>query len=140
MIFDAVNTIMPVWGITRIDPGYIYIIESHGQYKIGKNKSGPALLKTPKTWLPDMTLRGMKPFWGVSHHERRLHAGFAAYWYSGEWFDFTDDDAALNSLLKGFTAFSDDKPDRNSVDFIYWFNGEGMTEFEIEMDRQKLTL
>jgi hypothetical protein len=87
-----------------------------------------------------MILRGIKPFWGVSHHERRLHVGFAAYWYSGEWFDFKDDDAALELLLNGFTAFSDDNPDRNSVDFIYWFNGDGMIEFVIEMDRQNLTL
>jgi hypothetical protein len=30
-----------------------------------------------------MTLLGFKPFWGVSHHERLLHTGFANYWYSG---------------------------------------------------------
>ncbi|MGY4352707.1 hypothetical protein ACVWXM_009200 [Bradyrhizobium sp. GM7.3] len=43
-------------------------------------------------------------------------------------------------MLDGFTAFRDDDPDRNSVDFIYWFNGDGMVEFLIEMDRQKLSL
>jgi hypothetical protein len=31
-------------------------------------------------------------------------------------------------------------PDRNSVDFIYWFNGEGMAEFLIEQASQKLSL
>jgi hypothetical protein len=33
---------------------------------------------------------------------------------SGEWFNFEGDDAALELLLDGFTAFSDDNPDRNS--------------------------
>jgi len=97
-------------------------------------------LMAAKTWLPDMTLIGFKPFWGISHHERQLHTGFASYWYAREWFNFEGDNDARNLLLDGFTAFSDDSPDRNSVDFIYWFNGDGMTEFLIEMDRQKQSL
>ncbi len=64
-----------------------------------------------------------------SHHERQLHSGFASYWYYGH-----------DLLLDRFTAFSNESPDRNSVDFIYWFSGEGMAEFLIEMDRQKLSL
>ena len=47
---------------------------------------------------------------------------------------------ARKSLLDGFRAFSDDDPDRNSVDFIYWYNGDGMVEFQIEMGRHRLTL
>lgn len=140
MIFKDVGTVMPVWQVHRVDPGFIYIIESHGKYKIGKTTRTEGRLKAAKTWLPDMTLIGFKPFWGISHHERRLHTGFASCWYAREWFNFEGDDDARDLLLGGFTAFSDDSPDRNSVDFIYWFNGDGMTEFLIEMDRQKLSL
>lgn len=140
MIFKDVGTVMPVWQIHRVDPGFIYIIESQGRYKIGKAKRAENRLKAARTWLPDMTLVGFKPFWGVSHHERELHAGFARYWYAREWFDFEGDDDVRDLLLDGFTAFSDDSPDRNSVNFIYWFNGDGMAEFLIEMNRQRLSL
>ncbi|GLU29852.1 hypothetical protein [Brucella sp. NBRC 12950] len=46
----------------------------------------------------------------------------------------------MDLLLEGFTAFSDDSPDRNFADFIYWFNGESMAEFLIEQANQKLSL
>jgi hypothetical protein len=140
MIFDATEKVMPVWGIHRVDPGFIYIIESNGRYKIGKTKRTKHRLKAAKTWLPDMTLIGFKPFWGVSHHERCIHSGFARYWYAREWFSFEGDDDARDLLLDGFTAFSDDSADKNSINFIYWFNGDGMAEFLIEMDQQRLTL
>jgi hypothetical protein len=140
MIFKNVGTVMPVWQVRRVDPGYIYIFESGGRYKIGKSKSTKERLRAAKTWLPDMNLIGFKPFWGMSYHERCLHAGFARYWYSGEWFNFEGDDNARNLLLDGFIAFSDGDPDKNSVDFIYWFNGEGMAEFLITMAEQELTL
>ena len=87
-IFARAGTVMPVWQITRIDPGYIYIVKNGGHYKIGKTKKSEQRIKAAKTWLPDMKLIGVKPFWGVSHHERLLHTGFAAYWYQGEWFNF----------------------------------------------------
>lgn len=140
MLFDATEKIMPVWGIRRADSGYIYIIESHGRYKVGKTKRTENRLKAARTWLPDINLIGIKPFWGVSHHERLLHIGFASYWYSGEWFNFDGDDDARDLLIDGFTAFTDDNPDRNSVDFVYWYNGEGMAEFLMEMDRHKVSL
>jgi hypothetical protein len=89
--------------------------------------------------MPDMSLVGTKPFWGVSYHEQCLHVGFARYWYEREWFSFDGDGDVRDLFLKGFTAFSDDNPDRNSVDFIYWFNGEGMAEFLMEMNHQKLS-
>lgn len=140
MTFKDVGTVMPVWNLHRVDPGYIYIVESNGRYKIGRTKRTRARLKAAKTWLPDMVLIGLKPFWGVSHHERLLHTGFASYWYSGEWFDFKGDDDARDLLLEGFVAFSDDSPDANSVNFIYWYSGEGMIEFQMAMHDQKLTL
>lgn len=140
MIFKDIGTVMPVWQIHRVDPGFIYIIESYGRFKIGKAKSAEDRLKAAKTWLPDMKLIGSKPFWGVSHHERQLHTGFVRYWYAREWFNFEGDDGVRDLLVDGFTAFSDNNPDRNSVDFIYWFNGGGMAEFSIEMHHQKLSL
>ena len=133
MIFEGEGTVMPVWKITRVDPGYIYVIEHHGQYKIGKTRRTKERLKAAKTWLPDMNLIGLKPFWGMSHHERLLHTGFAFYWYSGEWYKFEGDDDARDLLLDGFTAFSDDNPDNNSRDFIYWYNGDGMAELVMAM-------
>jgi hypothetical protein len=76
----------------------------------------------------------------MSHHERLLHTGFANYWYAGEWFNFEGDDDARDLLLEGFVAFSDDNPDSNSVNFIYWYNGGGMIEFQMAIHDQKLTL
>lgn len=138
--FAGIGTVMPVWQIHRVDPGFIYIVENHGRYKIGKTKKTEQRIRAAKTWLPDMKLIGVKPFWGVSYHERQLHTGFARHWYHGEWFDFKDEDEIRDLLLEGFCAFKDDNPDENSRDFIYWFNGDGMAEFQIEMSRQRLTL
>lgn len=140
MMFENAGTVMPVWQIRRVDPGYLYVIESHGRYKIGKTTKTKERLRTANTWLPDMNLIGLKPFWGASHHERMLHTGFARYWYKGEWFIFDGDEHALRTLVDGFKAFSDDSPDQNSVDFIYWFNGDGMAEFVAEKHRLKLSL
>lgn len=140
MIFKGVGTVMPVWNVHRVDPGYIYVFECNGRYKIGKTKRTKERLKAAKTWLPDMILIGFKPFWGMSHHERLLHTGFANYWYAGEWFNFEGDDDARDLLLEGFVAFSDDNPDSNSVNFIYWYNGGGMIEFQMAIHDQKLTL
>ncbi|MGY4352708.1 hypothetical protein ACVWXM_009201 [Bradyrhizobium sp. GM7.3] len=58
MIFKDVGTVMPVWQIRRVDPGYLYIIENHGRYKIGKTTRAEKRLRAAKTWLPDMTLIG----------------------------------------------------------------------------------
>jgi hypothetical protein len=140
MIFKGVGTVMPVWNVHRVDPGYIYVFECNGRYKIGKTKRTKERLKAAKTWLPDMILIGFKPFWGMSHHERLPHTGFANYWYAGEWFNFEGDDDARDLLLEGFVAFSDDNPDSNSVNFIYWYNGGGMIEFQMAIHDQKLTL
>ncbi|GJE55919.1 MULTISPECIES: GIY-YIG nuclease family protein [Methylobacterium] len=139
-MFEAVGSIMPVWRLHRVDPGFVYVIENHGLYKIGKTCKSAARLKAAKTWLPDMKLIGLKPFWGLAHHERMLHTGFAQYWYALEWFDFQEDDAAREILLSGFAAFSDDNPDCNSVNFIYWFNGDGMAEIVMAQNEMRLSL
>lgn len=140
MIFKDVGTVLPVWNIHRVDPGYIYVFESGGRYKIGKTKCTKDRLRAAKTWLPDMNLIGFKPFWGMSHHERLLHIGFANFWYSGEWFDFRENNDVLNVLLEGFVSFKDDSPDANSVDFIYWYNGDGMAELQVAMYEERMTL
>ena len=139
MIFKNAGTVMPVWMIRRVDPGYLYVFESNGRYKIGKTKRTQDRLKAAKTWLPDMALIGFKPFWRMSHSERLLHVGFAGYWYSGEWFNFEGDDDARDFLLDNIRAFSDDDPDANSVKFIYWYN-DGLIEFRMAMNEQRLTL
>ena len=139
MIFEGLGTVMPVWQISRVDPGYLYVIESSGRYKIGKTKNTKGRLKAAKTWLPDMVLVGLKPFWGMSHHERQLHIGLARYWYSGEWFSFEGDDDVRDSILENFIAFSDVNPDMNSVNFAYWCH-DGMLEFQMEMHEQQLSL
>jgi hypothetical protein len=140
MIFKGTGTVMPAWNISRVEPGFIYIIEHHGLYKIGKTTRTRERLRAARTWLPDMRILGHKPFWGISHHERMLHAGFAFYWYAGEWYKFDHDNGARDLLLSGFNAFSDDNPDINSRDFIYWYNGEGMIELLMAMNREKRSL
>ncbi|MFE1600603.1 GIY-YIG nuclease family protein [Methylobacterium sp. ID0610] len=130
---------LAIFGISKIDDGYIYIIEDRGRYKIGKTTDAKTRTRAAKTWLPDMRLMGIKPFWNVSKVERMLHEGFCRGWYYGEWFEFEDEDYK-ETLLDGFIAFSDEDRDINSVNFIYWFNGEGMAEFSIERARQHLSL
>lgn len=130
---------LAIFGITKTDPGNVYIVEDHGRYKIGRSKNSADRLRAAKTWLPDMKLVGCKPFWNVSRIERAMHSGFSRSWYSGEWFEFEDQEDK-EILLEGFLEFSDTDRDVNSVDFIYWFNGSGLAEFPIEQNRQNLTL
>lgn len=139
MIFRNAGTIVPVWQVRRVDPGYLYVIEDKGRFKIGKTRSTKERLKAAKTWLPDMNLIGFKPFWGMSHTERLLHTCLSSFWYAGEWFSFEGEDEMRTWFVDNFTAFSDEDPDMNSVNFIYWCH-DGMLEFQIEIERQKLTL
>jgi hypothetical protein len=139
MIFRNAGTIMPVWQVRRVDPGYLYVIEDKGRVKIGRTRSTKERLKAAKTWLPDMQLIGFKPFWSISDKERLLHVGLSRFWYAGEWFSLEGEDEMREWFVDNFTAFSDEDPDMNSVNFIYWCH-DGMLEFQIEMDRQNLTL
>jgi len=114
---------VPVWQIPRLDPGYIYIIQAAGRLKIGKSKNRESRIRNAKTWLPDMTLIGAKPFWNMSNLEKELHEGLAQWWYEGEWFH-PGDDPYLEDFLHDFCAFSDDdaQRDMNSVNFLYWMH------------------
>jgi hypothetical protein len=136
---DLIGTKIPVWGVVRVDPGFIYVIEDRGRYKIGKSKRTAERVKAATTWLPDMVLIGCKPFWNMSRVERDLHAGFALAWYSGEWFGF-ELESDREIFLSGFTAFSDVDRDKNSVNFIYWMNGDGMAEYAQAKKEQGLSL
>ncbi len=116
------------------DPGYIYIVEDHGRFKIGKTGRTAERMRAAKTWLPDMKILACKPFWNVSQIERDLHAGFSVGWYSGEWFALDDCDRDI--LLEGFSEFSDDDRDANTANFVRWCNSDGMVESIMECDRQ----
>ena len=129
---------VPVWRIPKLEPGEIYIMEDRGRYKIGKTNNIANRMKEARTWLPEIVLIGHKPFWSVSEIEKQLHLGFSFGWKGGEWFEF-EFESDLQLLIEGFLAFSDSNRDMNSVNFIYWFNGEGMAEFVREQARQKLS-
>lgn len=122
-----------LFGVAPVDPGFVYVIEDRGRFKIGRT-TGSARLNAAKTWLPDMKLVGLKPFWNHQHIEQTMHVGFAACWHAGEWYEMLDD-AYRDMLVEGFCAFSDTDRDRNSVDFIYWVNGSGMNELTLEQSR-----
>jgi T5orf172 domain len=128
-----------IFGVPRTDAGYIYIVEDRNKFKIGKSTNPSTRLKAARTWLPDIKLIGCKPFWNISKIERSLHTAFSRSWYTGEWIDFESDDDK-HILLEGFCEFSDTDYDWNSVDFIYWFNSNGMSEFSIERSRQQISL
>ena len=122
--------------VDAIDPGYLYVIEHGGKYKIGSSKTRRNRLRNAKTWLPDMTIVGIKPFWGYKEKERLLHVGNAMCWYDGEWF-VPYDEGFQEYFIDEFTAFSDTDINRNSVDFVYWYNGSGMSSYAIEHNQRE---
>ena len=130
---------VPVWQIPRLNPGFIYIIQAGGRLKIGKSKHRDSRLKDARTWLPDMSLIGAKPFWNVDVLEKDLHEGLAQWWYEGEWFH-PGDDPYLENFLFNFCAFSDDEArrDMNSVNFLYWMHD--MAEIAMERAHRRQTL
>lgn len=121
------------------NPGFIYVVENAGRYKIGSSKTKDARIRNAKTWLPDMVVIGVKPFWDYKEKERLLHVGNAMCWYDGEWF-VPFDEAFQDYFVDEFKAFSDTDINRNSVNFVYWYNGSGMAEFAMEQNRQGMSL
>jgi hypothetical protein len=121
------------------EPGYVYIIENAGKFKIGSSKPGRNRLRAAQTWLPDMMILGVKPFWDYKEKERLLHVGCADCWYDGEWFLPLDNDYR-EFLFSEFNAFSDDDINKNSVDSICFYNGSGMAEFAMEQHSQDIPL
>lgn len=116
-------SVIPVWQIPRVEAGYLYIIRETGRLKIGKSKDRASRIRAAKTWLPDMTLVGVKPFWLINEFEKCLHEGLAQWWYEGEWFH-PGKDPYLVDFLHNFRAFSDDdvRRDMNSINFVHWMN------------------
>lgn len=143
-------SVVPVWKIPRINPGYLYIIQADERLKIGRSKDRRSRIRAAKTWLPDMTVIGIKPFWMVDHFEKDLHTGLAQWWYEGEWFH-PGDDPYLEDIFLNFRAFSDDDShrDMNSVNFLYWMHemlevaterasrGQGLRAFQRDISTAK---
>lgn len=131
---------LKIFGIPKIDLGWVYLIKNGELLKIGKTKNPEKRLKgDARTWLPDMEIIAVKPFWGISFVERSLHTALADYWYDREWYKIEDAEA-YEFFIEGFSEFYEKDPDMNSVDFMYWMNGSGMSEFCIAINQQKLTL
>lgn len=57
------------------------------------------------------------------------------FWYKGEWYDF-DGDEFEEWFISEFTAFDDIDINRNSIDFAYFMNSTGMSEYTIEFSRK----
>ena len=81
----------------------------------------------------DIEVIAMKPFWNISELERMIHEGLSDCWHKGEWFNFLDD-GMRDFVVAGLCGFYEKDRDMNSVDFIYWYNGSGMVEFQIERE------
>lgn len=126
------------FGVQRTHPGWIYVIQHQELIKVGKTKNPKKRFSGAMTWLPDMLVFGCKPFWNYAFVERSLHVGLSNYWYDREWFKI--DDGFRDEFLQEFDAFSDENRDTNSVNFIYWMNGSGMSELCHEQCSQKKTL
>jgi hypothetical protein len=96
-------------------------------------------LRAARTWIPDVKVIGVKPFWHVADLERSLHIALTDYWIDGEWFDFGEDEFQ-EYFIETFQEFYDDDINRNSVDFIYWMNSTGMSEFTWEFSSRGISL
>jgi len=123
---------LAIFGSSPTNHGWIYLVKNGHLYKIGTTTNPQRRLhKDAKTWLPDMQILAVKPFFNAKELERDLHTGLAMQWYSGEWFKF-DHKWMEEFFVETFSEFYDDDPASNSVDFIYWFNGNGFAEFTLD--------
>jgi len=86
-----------------------------------------------------MRIVGIKPFWNVAQAEKILHVAFAFGWHAGEWF-LPIDEGYQQLLEEDFVGFDDGDINKNSVDFIYWCNGSGISEIVIEQNRQRKSI
>ncbi|MEP2706152.1 MAG: GIY-YIG nuclease family protein [Yoonia sp.] len=118
------------FGVRAGDPGYIYVIEHLGSIKVGRSVNPGKRLREAKTWIPDIHVLGVKPFWGHREVEDAIHVGLAQFWKQNEWYDFGGDEF-FDYFLDEFRAFKDNDINSNSVNFIYMMNGTGMSEFTL---------
>lgn len=119
------------FGVRAGGPGWLYVLKSGTRLKIGKTKNFEGRFRTARTWIPDIEVIGVKPFWRVAAAERTLHIALTDYWVGGEWFNFDGDEFA-EYFIETFCEFYNNDINRNSVDFIYWMNSTGMSEFTLE--------
>lgn len=123
------------FGISASDPGYVYILRSQDRLKIGRSVRGHDRLKQAKTWLPDAEILGVKPFWHHRAAEYCMQLSLTQFWYSGEWFDFAGDEFE-EWFIAEFVAFDDVDINRNSMNFTYFMNSTGMSEYAAEFSRR----
>ena len=127
------------FGVEVDSPGWLYVLSTSTRLKIGRTTNFESRLKTAKTWVPEISVIGVKPFWHSAHIERTLHIALSYYWVDREWFDFGDNEFR-EYFIETYLEFCDHDINRNSVDFIYWMNSTGMSEFTLEFSRQGVTL
>ena len=127
------------FGIVPGSPGWIYVLKSGSRLKIGKTTNFKKRIKDARTWIPDISVVGVKPFWHVSDLERALHIALTDFWVDLEWFNFNGDEFE-KVFLDTFCEFYDDDINRNSVDFGYWMNSTGMAEFTLEHSERRVSL
>jgi hypothetical protein len=128
-----------IFGVVKRDPGWLYLMRAGDLFKIGKTKNPKRRIRDAHTWSPDIEVIAMKPFWNISELERMIHEGLSDCWHKGEWFKFLDDDMR-DFMVEGLCGFYEMDRDMNSVDFIYWYNGSGMVEFQMERDSRRVSL
>lgn len=128
-----------IFGVRRIDPGWVYLIKNAGLLKVGKTKNPEHRIRNAKTWAPDLEIIGIKPFWDIGYIERALHIGLAQNWHAGEWFSFSEK-LDYELITEGFREFYEKDRDMNSVDFIYWYNSSGLGEIAAEWESRGISL
>ncbi len=130
---------LKIFGVTRDDPGWIYLFKHNDLYKVGKTANPARREREARTWLPNLEVLGIKPFWNVTEKERLIHLGLTYFWHDREWFKFRDDEFE-EVFVETFGEFYEEDRDMNSVDFYYWFNSNGMSDFVAEQNRQRLSV
>ncbi|MBW0368276.1 GIY-YIG nuclease family protein [Ensifer adhaerens] len=123
------------FGIASGDPGYIYVLRSQSRLKVGRSTGKSDRLRQARTWIPDAEVLGIKPFWNHRDVEKYLQLGLSMFWYKGEWYDFKGDEFE-GWFLDEFVAFDDVDINRNSINFIYFMNSSGMSEYTLEFSQQ----
>jgi hypothetical protein len=129
---------LALYGVPALDPGWVYAVKTGNLIKVGKTTDPHRrLLREANTWSPDpLEIVGVKPFWNIRRIEYSLHSALAEFWHRGEWHKFNDR-YWLEFFIEGFSNFGDEEDDRdsNSVNFIYWMNGDNYVE-AIRMQRE----
>ena len=130
---------LDIFGVPRNDPGWLYVVMSGKLLKVGKTKNPSHRMRDARTWVPNLKIIGVKPFWNVTYLERLLLGGLAQDWHAGEWHYFREK-YDRDFLIEGFSEFYDEDRDMNSVDFIYWFNSSGFSEITNEWSSRRISL